>query len=115
MGTRQKDDWIRRFAFSLFFGGTSVIISTGFFIASASKTNSKAIELLSYVFAVPLLPGVGFVAMFFNAWQAVHQGQIALVPVVSVPVDSAIVFLVWHYFSQRKATPPEKHVTLHLS
>jgi hypothetical protein len=115
MNDREPDGWIRRLAFSLLFGGSSVIASTVFFVVSASKTNSKAIELLSYVFAVPLLPGIGFVAMFFNPWQAVHQGQIALVPIVSVPVDSAIIFFVRHYVSQRKATPPEKHVTLHLS
>jgi uncharacterized membrane protein len=119
MIVRNKDEWISRLGFSLLFGAGAVIASTLFFVAVAAKSNSKLIELVSYIFVVPLLPGWGFIAMFFNAWQAVHQGQIALVPFISLPVDSAVIFVVWHYIMRRKerqaTSSSDKYVTLHLS
>ena len=116
MGVADKDDWIRWLGFSLFFGAGAVIVSTVFFVAFAANSNSKWVDLASYIFVVPLLPGWGFVAIFFNAWQAIHEGQIALVPIVSVPVDSAIIFMIWHYCARRRRTDgPEKHITLHLT
>jgi hypothetical protein len=67
------------------------------------------------IVGIPLLPGVGFVSMFFGSWQAFHQGQIALVPPVSIVVDSLIIFAIWEFVYSRRAAKADAHTTLHLN
>ena len=112
---RPQDDWPRRLAFSFLFGAASVFVSTVFFIALDSNNPSTVTKVFSYGCALPLLPGIGFVSIFFNSWQAVHGGQIALIPIVSLPVDMFIIFGVWTFLKRRKVTSEEKHVTLHIN
>jgi membrane protein DedA with SNARE-associated domain len=84
------------------------------------------VEITSYFVAAPLLPGMGFMALFFsNSWEVFHEepGVLVFIPLVSVAVDSLIIFATWNYYLRRKQrrqneTPlekSEKYVTLHLS
>jgi hypothetical protein len=61
-----------------------------------------------------LLPGVSLVSIFFGSWQAFHQGQIALVPPVSIVVDSLIIFVIWEFVHGRRSPKADVHTTLHL-
>ncbi|HEX7895259.1 MAG TPA: hypothetical protein VF447_13770 [Terriglobales bacterium] len=109
---KRIDDWTARLGVSLLFGGGSVV---GSFIGELLLNSfpwSKTAELASYVIGIPLLPGIGFVSMFHNSWQAFHQGQIALVPIVSLPTNVLIIFGVWTLLKRRRSSPAEKHITL---
>lgn len=107
-------NWARRLAFSFLIGAASVIFSTVFFIALDSNNPSTVTKIFSYGCALPLLPGVGFVSAFFNSRQVVHGGQIALIPIVSLPADVFIIFGTWSLLKRRKASAPNKHVTLNI-
>jgi len=112
---KRTDDWITRLGLSLLFAGGSIVASvTGELLLSVSRS-SRTADLAAYVIAIPLLPGIGFVSMFYNSWQAFHQGQIALIPVVSLPVDVLIIFAIWTLLKRRKIYSDEKHITLRIN
>ena len=70
--------------------------------------------MATYIAAIPLLPGIGFVDMLFGGWPSIHQGQIALIPVVSAPADIAIIFAIWTLVDRRNSPAAEKDVALRL-
>jgi hypothetical protein len=106
---------LTRLVWSGVVGTAAVVLSTLFFLIIASAGPSKAQDLASDIVGIPLLPGVGFVSMFFGSWQAFHQGQIALVPPVSIVVDSLIIFAIWEFVYSRRAAKADAHTTLHLN
>ena len=101
MNVRDQDDWIRRLAFSLLFSAAVVGVSTIFFVVVPAHP-SKTENLASYIFGVPLLPGWAFVLMFFGEWRSIHQGQIALVPLISLFVDWGLIFFTWQLLLRTK-------------
>ncbi len=101
LNNQDQNDWIQRLGLSVLFGFIIVIASTISVLVMGSDKPSTWQAIASDVAGIPLLPGVGFVAMFFGAWQAVHQGQIALIPIVSLIVDSAIIFFGWQLLSRK--------------
>jgi hypothetical protein len=106
---------LSRLVWSCVFGTTAVVLSTLSFLIIASASPSKMQELVSDVVGVPLLPGVGFVSMFWGSWQAFHQGQIALVPPVSIIVDALIIFMIWELVHRRRSPKADVHTTLNLN
>lgn len=109
---KRTGDWITRLVFSLLFCGGSIVASVVGGLFLSAFPSSRLAELASYVVAIPLLPGIAFVSMFYNSWQAFHQGQIVLVPIVSLPVDLLIIFGVLTLLKRRRSSPAEKHITL---
>jgi hypothetical protein len=113
MGSRNGR--LSRLVWAGIFGTTAVVLSTLFFLIVASANPSKAQDVASDVVGIPLLPGVGFVSIFFGSWQAFHQGQMALVPPVSIIVDSLIIFVIWEFVNSRKYPKADGHTTLKLN
>ena len=113
-GMKRSDDWLTRFGLSLLLGAGAVITSLLGELFLSAFPASKTAEIASYVVAIPLLPGIAFISIFYSSWQAFHQGQIALVPVVSLPVDVFVILGIWTLI-KRKSTETEKHVILHIS
>jgi len=111
----RTDDWLTRLGLSLLFGGGSTVASLIGELFLSTLPSSTPAEFVSYIIAIPLLPGLAFVSMFYNSWQAFHQGQIALVPIISFPVDVLVVFGIWTFLSRRTTSTAEKHVTLHIN
>ena len=58
----------------------------------------NASETTFEVIAVPLAPGWVLVSLTFGTLHAVHEGQIALIPFLSVVLDGFVVFIVWSLF-----------------
>jgi|SRR5580658_928604 hypothetical protein len=107
--------WQQRIVWSCVLGTAAVVFCTLFFFFIEAGHPSKAMDAVSYVIGIPLLPGVGFVSVFWGSWQAVHQGQIALVPPVSVVVDSLIIFVIWEFAHHRRSPRADVRTTLNLN
>ncbi len=89
--------WLSRLVWSGVVGTTVVVLSTLLILIIGSANPSEAQDVASDIVGIPLLPGVGRVSIFFGSWQAFHQGQIALVPPVSIVVDLLIIFVIWEF------------------
>jgi hypothetical protein len=96
-------------------GSTIVVVTTLLCLFLSSGHPSKAADIVFDVIGIPLLPGVGFVSMFWGSWQAIHQGQIVWIPPVSIVVDSLMVFGIWEFLPSRKSLEADVHTTLHLN
>jgi hypothetical protein len=107
--------WRLRVVWSCVFGTAAVVLSTLLLFLFAAGHPSKLMDAASYVIGIPLLPGVGFVSVFWGSWQAFHQGQIALVPPVSIVVDSLITFVIWEFVHSRRSRKADAHATLNLN
>ena len=114
MSKDSQDGWSQRLIWSGVLGTATVILSTLFFLMLESGHPSRAEEVASYVIGVPLLPGVGFVSIFWGSWQAIHQGQIAFIPPVSILIDSAIIFAVSEFAHVARSPKPDVHSSLNL-
>jgi hypothetical protein len=106
--------WLSRLVWSAVVGTTVVVLSTLLILIIGSANPSEAQDVASDIVGIPLLPGVGLVSIFFGSWQAFHQGQIALVPPVSIVVDSLIIFVIWEFVHGRRSPKADVHTTLHL-
>ena len=107
--------WQLRVVWSCVLGTAVVMLSTLLFFFLASGHPSKAMNAASYVIGIPLLPGVGFVSVFWGSWQAFHQGQIALIPPVSIILDSLIIFGIWEFVHSRRSPKADVHTMLNLN
>ena len=89
-------DWQRRLLLSLLLSVVVVLVSCVIVLSlDAQQPRSGHVPLFEYILGLPLAPGWLVVSLFFGDWRAVHQGQIALVPFISVAVDAFVIFLVW--------------------
>ena len=104
MSRGSHEGWSQRLLWSAVLGTSAVILSGLFCLLLSSGHPSKAANAAFYVVGMPLLPGVGFVSVFWGSWQAFHEGQIAFVPPISIIVDSAIIFAIWEFIHQRKVS-----------
>jgi hypothetical protein len=91
---RDQENRIRRIAFSLLFSIALVGTATIFFIV-VPYPPSGAQKVASYFFGIPLIPGWLFVMRSFGGWRAIHEGQIALVPLISLFVNWGVIFAAW--------------------
>jgi hypothetical protein len=107
--------WQQRTVWSCVLGTAAVVFSTLLFFFIEVGHPSKAMDAASYVIDIPLLPGVGFASVFWGSWQAFHQGQIALVPLVSTIVNSLIIFVIWEFVHRRGSPRVDLRTTLNLN
>jgi hypothetical protein len=104
--------WLSRLVWSGVVGTTVVVWSALLILIIGSANPSQAQDVASHIVGIPL--GVGLVSIFFGSWQAFHQGQIALVPPVSIVVDLLIIFVIWEFVHGRRSPKADVHTALHL-
>jgi hypothetical protein len=116
-----QNDWRRRLRVSVGYALLAVFVSTIAVIGLSSLQNptvqpngTTAIDISTDVLGLPLATGWLFVSAVFGEWRAVHQGQIALVPFVSVAIDSLLIFLVWEFLHRKKSRGLGSDSILHL-
>lgn len=114
MSTSSHGGWPVRLIWSSVLATAVVVLSALFFLLFVSGRPSSAMNAASYVIGAPLLPGLGFVSLFWGSWQAFHQGQIAFVPLFSIIVDSAITFAIREFVHPARSEKPDSHITLNL-
>lgn len=118
MDRASKSNWKRRLWLSLVYAGLSVIVSTAFVIfLSSFSTGIKPNHLLNLsedVVGFPLITGWFVISLAFGEWRTVHQGQIALVPLVSIGIDAALTFAAWEFFHRKANRGLASQGMLHL-
>jgi hypothetical protein len=102
------------------YAAAAVVLSTIIVIILASvegamEQRSSGIDIAEYMFGFPLASGWFIVTTVFGEWRSVHGGQIALVPVFSVVVDAAIIFLVWEFWHRKTSKELKSTGTLGLN
>jgi hypothetical protein len=81
-----------------------------------STKASRAADVATYALGIPLLPGLGFVSIFWGSWQAFHQGRIlALIPMSSFVIDATLLFLIWEFVHGARLRELAPENTLHVS
>jgi len=81
----------------------------------SQQSRGAGIDLLMDVLGFPLVPWWLFVSVVFGEWRAVHQGQIALVPFISVATDSLLIFMVWEFFHRKMTRGLDSDNILHIN
>jgi hypothetical protein len=80
------------------------------------KNKERAVLTLQSTWLAPRwATGWLIVVAIFGGWQAVHQGQIAFVPVFSVVVDAAMIFLFWEFWRRKALKELNSNGTLGLN
>jgi hypothetical protein len=123
MSERGQNGWQRRLVISCMCATAAVALSTVVVIflsslegrAGAQEQGTSGIDIAEYVVGSPLATGWLIVVAIFGGWQAVHQGQIAFVPVFSVVVDAAMIFLVWEFWRRKALKELNSNGTLGLN
>jgi hypothetical protein len=72
-------------------------------------------DFISYVVGIPLMPGAGVVAIYWGWWQALHSGQIGLIPPISIVADSAVIFAIWEFVYGARTPKRDVYATLNLN
>jgi hypothetical protein len=115
------NDWKRRLLLSAVYAVITVFVSTIIVVVLSSlespasaRQGTGGIEIAGYVFGFPLATGWLFVSLVFGEWRAVHQGQIALIPFVSVVFDALLIFLVWEFFHRKMSQELASDGVLHI-
>jgi ABC-type dipeptide/oligopeptide/nickel transport system permease subunit len=83
--------------------------------AGAPRQGTSGVDIAEYAFVFPSATGWLIVATVFGGWRAVHQGQIALVPVFRVVVDAVIIFPVWEFWHRKNSKELNSNGTLGLN
>jgi hypothetical protein len=115
-------DWERRLLLSAVYAVVAVFISTVIVVVlaslegpvSAQRRAVSGIEIAQYVLGFPLATGWGFAVLAFGGWRAVHGGEIALVPLFSIFIDSVLIFLVWEFIHRKLAQELTSDGLLHI-
>ncbi len=123
MDAKEKSGWRGRLWRSCLYSAVTVVVSTIIVIAIASlegpagsqQSGISGIDIATYVFGSPLATGWFIVVTVFGCWRAVHQGQIALVPLFSVAVDAIIIFLLWEFWHRKTSKELNSTGTLGLN
>jgi hypothetical protein len=89
--------WQSRLGVSVVCAFVIVVVST-LFVLSLGSSGMNASETTFEVVAAPLAPGWMLVSLTFGKLHAVHEGQIALIPFLSVVLDGFFVFMGWSLF-----------------
>jgi hypothetical protein len=116
MGRGAYDGWRQRLLWSCVLAAAAIVLS-GLFVASLGLGRpSRAAEAISYVVAVPLLPGLGIVSVFWGSWQAFHQARILLlIPLFSFVADALVTFGVWEFARRVRSRDLSSDSTLHIN
>jgi hypothetical protein len=121
--TANSSGWKRRLWLSLVYAGLAVIVSTVVVLALASlekpstaqQNGTSAIDVAADVLGFPLVTGWVVVSLLFGEWRAIHQGQIALVPFISIAIDALLIFLVWGFFHRKASRDLDSDGVLHIN
>jgi hypothetical protein len=70
---------------------------------TGTRGQELAATLIICVVCSPLATGWLVVTLVFGEWGAVHGGQIALVPFISVLLDSLLTFLAWEFVHRKRS------------
>jgi hypothetical protein len=90
--------WRWRLVWSGVLAAAAVTLSTLLVLAFSTEASMSG-DIAAYAVGIPLLPGLGFVSVFWGSWQAFHQGRIlALIPLSSGAIDTLFLFVVWEFF-----------------
>lgn len=90
----------------------AVLVLAGF---DKQPSGNRLLETASDVLGFPLATGWLFVETVFGEWRAVHQGQIALVPFLSIVIDALMIFLVWEFIHRKRSGDLASTDVLHIS
>jgi hypothetical protein len=101
----------------------AVALSTSIVIFLASRPDPvdargqgwSGTDIVTWVFGFPLVTGWFVVVTVFGEWRSVHQGQIALVPLLSIVIDTILVFLVWEFWHRKTSKELKSSGTLGLN
>jgi hypothetical protein len=123
MSVKGQNGWQRRLVLSCTYATVAVVVSTVVVIflssleggAGTQRQGASGVDIAEYVFGFPLATGWFIVAAVFGEWRSVHGGQIALVPVFSVLIDAAIIFLVWEFWHRKTSKELNSTGTLGLN
>ena len=90
--------WQWRLVWSSVLSAATVTSSLLLVLLLSSGHPSKATNVVTDIIGAPLLPGLGFVSVFWGSWQAFHQGRIlSLIPLSSCVIDTALLFAMWEF------------------
>ena len=104
-----QNGWKRRLFFSVVYAIVAVLVSSIAVVSLSSlespagSRQNGAIEISTDIVGVPLAAGWYFVSLVFGEWRAVHQGQIALVPPISILIDALFIFAVWEFIHRKRS------------
>jgi hypothetical protein len=116
MGRGAHDGWQQRLLWSCFLAAVAIILSGLFVMLLGLGHPSKAADAVSYVVAVPLLPGMGIVSVFWGSWQAFHQARILLlVPLFSFIADALLLLGIWEFIHGVRSRDLASDNTLHIN
>ena len=84
--------------------------------AATTSGGVRVTEIAAGVFGLPLATGFALVSLIFGQWKAFHQGEILLlIPLISVVIDTLLIFLVWEFFHRRWSQELKSDSTLHIN
>jgi cation transport ATPase len=115
MNTGSHEGWPQRIVWSCVVSTAAVVFSGLFILFLASGQPSTTKDFISYVVGIPLMPGAGVVAIYWGWWQALHSGQIGLVPPISIVADSAVIFAIWEFVYGARTPKRDVYATLNLN
>jgi hypothetical protein len=107
--------WGWRLVWACTVAAAAVTIST-LLVLLFSTEASRGADVAAYVLGIPLLPGLGFVSVFWGSWQAFHQGPIlALIPLSSFIINALLLFAIWEFVHRVRLRELAPDSTLHIS
>ena len=116
MGRGAHDGWRQRVLWSCVLAAVAIILSAVFVALLGMGHPSRTADAVSWVVAVPLLPGVGIVSVFWGSWQAFHQPRILLlVPLFSFIADVLLSFGIWEFIHGVRSRELSADNTLHIN
>jgi hypothetical protein len=116
MGRGAHDGWRQRVLWSCVLAAVAIILSALFVALLGMGHPSRTADAVSWVVAVPLLPGVGIVSAFWGSWQAFHQPRILfLVPLFSFIADALLLLGIWEFVYRVRSRELAPDSKLHIN